>query len=43
MEENDLDWDNLDDALAQFDGMVVEKGVDAASEDDNCVGGACKI
>lgn len=39
----DLDWDNLDDALAQFDGVVVEEGVDAAAEDDNCVGGACKI
>lgn len=39
----DWDWDNLDEALAQFDGVVVEEGVDAAAEDDNCVGGACKI
>ncbi|SSY70284.1 hypothetical protein [Alysiella crassa] len=44
MQENDLDWENLDDALAQFDGVVVEEGVDVAEvEDDNCAGGACKI
>lgn len=40
---DDLDWDDLDELLTQFDGVVVEQGVDAANEDDNCVGGACKI
>ncbi len=40
---DDLDLDNLDDLLEQFDGVVVEQGVDAAAEDDNCAGGACKI
>lgn len=42
-EDDDLDLDNLDNLLQQFDGVVVESGVDAAAEDDNCVGGACKI
>ena len=42
-EENDLDLDNLDAMLSQFDDIVVEHGVDAAAEDDNCAGGACKI
>ena len=40
--EDDLDLDNLD-FLEQFDGVVVENGVDTAAEDDNCMGGACKI
>lgn len=40
---DDLDLDNLDDLLEQFDGVVVEQGVDVAAEDDNCAGGACKI
>ncbi|MDO4433033.1 MAG: hypothetical protein Q4B82_00425 [Alysiella sp.] len=41
--ETDLDWDNLEQALAQFEGIMVENGVDTATEDDDCVGGACKI
>lgn len=40
---DDLDLSNLDDLLEQFDDVVVESGVDAAAEDDNCAGGACKI
>lgn len=40
---DDLDLDNLDNLLEQFAGVVVETGVDAASEDDDCEGGACKI
>ncbi|WP_281256765.1 hypothetical protein [Neisseria iguanae] len=43
MNEQDLDLDNLDDLLGGFDGMAVEGDLDAESEDDNCVGGACKI
>ncbi|WP_416191479.1 hypothetical protein [Neisseria sp. CCUG12390] len=43
MSEQDFDLDNLDDVLGNFDGVAVEGGVDAESEDDNCVGGACKI
>ncbi|WP_283397586.1 hypothetical protein [Wielerella bovis] len=42
-EQDDLDFDNLDNLFEQFDGMVIEGGIDAAQEDDNCVGGACKI
>lgn len=40
---DDLDLDNLDGLLEQFDGVVVEHGVDAAADDDDCIGGACKI
>lgn len=43
MSEQDFDLDNLDDLLGDFDGVSVEGGVDADNEDDNCVGGACKI
>ncbi len=28
---DDLDLDNLDDLLEQFDGVVVEQGVDASA------------
>ncbi len=35
--------DNWDDLLESFEGVVVEGGADAAAEDDNCEGGACKI
>ena len=34
---------NLDNLFAQFDGMAVEGGVDAAEAEDDCAGGACKI
>jgi hypothetical protein len=37
------DFDDLDNLFAQFDGMAVEGGVDAANEEDDCAGGACKI
>lgn len=40
--DND-DFDDLDGLFAQFDGVVLEGGVDAADEEDNCAGGACKI
>ena len=43
MSGQDSDWDNLDAVLEDFDGVVVEGGVDVADEDDNCAGGACKI
>lgn len=41
-EENDI-FANLDNALADFDDLYVEGGVDPTREDDNCVGGACKL
>lgn len=41
--DTDLDFDNLDALLEQFDGMTVEQGVDAAVQEDDCIGGACKI
>ena len=34
------DFDDLDNLFAQFDGMAVEGGVDAANEEDDCAGGA---
>ena len=40
--DND-DFDDLDGLFAQFDGVALEGGVDAAGEEDNCAGGACKI
>lgn len=43
MTEQDFDLDNLDTLLEDFDGVSVEGGVDAENQDDNCVGGACKI
>ncbi len=41
-EEDDI-FANLDNALAEFDDLYVEGGADPTSEDDNCVGGACKL
>lgn len=40
--DND-DFDDLDGLFAQFDGVALEGGVNAADEEDNCAGGACKI
>ena len=40
---NDVDFDFDDSALDQFDGVTVEGAVNTDEEDDNCVGGACKI
>ncbi|WP_274571333.1 hypothetical protein [Neisseria leonii] len=40
---DEWDLDHLDNALNCFDGVAVEGGTDAAEEDDNCAGGACKI
>ena len=40
--DND-DFDDLNGLFAQFDGVALEGGVDAADEEDNCAGGACKI
>lgn len=37
------DFDDLDNLFAEFDGMAVEGGVDAAEAEDDCAGGACKI
>ena len=39
----DDDFDDLDNLFSQFDGMVVEGGVDAVEMEDDCAGGACKI
>lgn len=41
-EEDDI-FADLDNALAGFDDLYVESGADPTSEDDNCVGGACKL
>ena len=41
-QDTDFDLDGLDDALADFDGVLVEGGFDGG-EDDSCPGGACKI
>lgn len=41
--DEDLDLDNLDNLMEQFDGMVVEGGVDTSEDDEACAGGACKI
>ncbi|WP_274584585.1 hypothetical protein V6667_02140 [Neisseria leonii] len=40
---DEWDLDHLDNALNCFDGVAVEGGTDAAEEDGNCAGGACKI
>ena len=40
--DND-DFDDLDGLFAQFDGVALEGGVDAAETEDDCAGGACKI
>ena len=42
MNEQELDLDNLDNLLEDFDGVTVEGGVDSGN-DDGCEGGACKI
>ena len=42
MNEQDLDLDNLNTLLEDFDGVTVEGGVDS-EDDDVCEGGACKI
>ena len=42
MDEQDLDLDNLDNLLEDFDGVTVEGSVDSEN-DDGCEGGACKI
>lgn len=42
MNEQDLDLDNLDNLLEDFDGVTVEGGFDSEN-DDGCEGGACKI
>lgn len=39
----DIEEFDLDSVLEQFDGVVVEGGVDTDLEEDNCAGGACKI
>ena len=41
MDEQELDLDNLDNLLEDFDGVTVEGGVDSEN-DDGCEGGACK-
>lgn len=43
MDEQDLDLDNLDNLLEDFDGVTVEGGVDSENDDGGCEGGACKI
>ena len=42
MNEQELNLDNLDNLLDDFDGVTVEGGVDSEN-DDGCEGGACKI
>ena len=42
MDEQELALDNLDKLLEDFDGVIVEGGVDSEN-DDGCEGGACKI
>lgn len=42
MSEQELDLDNLDKLLEDFDGVIVEGGVDSEN-DDGCEGSACKI
>ena len=42
MDEQELDLDNLDKLLEDFDGVIVEGGVDSEN-DDGCEGDACKI
>ena len=40
--QEELDLDNLDALLENFDGITVEGGVDS-EDNDGCEGGACKI
>lgn len=42
MNEQELDLDNLDNLLEDFDDVTVEGGVDSEN-DEGCEGGACKI
>ncbi len=42
MNEQDLDLDNLDNLLDDFDGVTVEARR-RFENDDGCEGGACKI
>ena len=42
MNEQEIDLDNLDNLLEDFDDVTVEGGVDSEN-DDGCEGGACKI
>ena len=42
MNEQELDLDNLDNLLEDFDSVTVEGGVDSEN-DDGREGGACKI
>ena len=39
---DDVDFDDLDNLLDDFDDMAVEGGVDSIN-DDGCEGGACKL
>lgn len=34
---------DLDGLLSEFDDLYAEGGADPAGEDDDCVGGACKL
>lgn len=38
----EVDFDNLDNLLDDFDGVAVEGGVDSIN-DEGCEGGACKL
>ena len=42
MSEQELDLDNLDNLLEDFDGVTVEGGVDSEN-DDGCEGGATNL
>ena len=43
MNDQELDLDDLDNLLEDFDGITVEGGTDSENNDDGCEGGACKI
>ncbi|WP_153714972.1 hypothetical protein [Eikenella corrodens] len=43
MNDQELDLDDLDNLLEDFDGITVEGGTDPENNDDGCEGGACKI
>ena len=43
MNDQELDLDDLDNLLEDFDGIAVEGGTDPENSDDGCEGGACKI
>ena len=42
MNDQELDLDDLDNLLEDFDGITVEGGTDPENNDDGCEGGACK-